>query len=144
MKTTTLQVFQPLLESVADAIVVVNEVGEIVLINSATENLFGYSREDLLGYSIERLLPGHFQERHLEYRKAYFGDSGVRPVGAGLELRTRSKDGREFQVEISLSLLETDDGTYAAAAIHDISEVLREEKQYRLLFDANPRAHVGR
>ena len=138
MRTRTLEVFQPLLESVADAIVIVNEAGEIVLINSATENLFGYSREDLLGYSIERLLPGHFQERHLEYRKAYFGGSGVRPVGAGLELRTLSKDGREFQVEISLSLLETADGTYAAAAIRDISEVLREEKQYRLLFDANP------
>ena len=138
MKTTTLQAFQALLESVADAIVIVNEVGEIVLINSATENLFGYSREDLVGDSIERLLPGHFQERHLEYRKAYFGDSGVRPVGAGLELRTLSKDGREFQVEISLSLLETDDGTYAGAAIRDISEVLGEERQYRLLFDANP------
>jgi two-component system cell cycle sensor histidine kinase/response regulator CckA len=138
VKKKTLQVFQPLLDSVADAIVVVNEVGAIVLINSATEKLFGYSREDLLGHSIDRLLPGHFQERHLEYRKAYFADSGVRPVGAGLELRTLSKDGREFQVEISLSLLETDDGTYAAAAIRDISEVLREEKQYRLLFDANP------
>jgi PAS domain S-box-containing protein len=139
VKTTTLQAFQALFESVADAIVIVNEVGEIVLINSATENLFGYSREDLLGHSIERLLPNHFQERHLEYRQAYFGDSGVRPVGAGLELRARRKDGSEFQVKISLSLLETDDGSYGAAAIRDISVVPRvSENLYRLLFDANP------
>ncbi len=139
MKTTTLQAFQALFESVADAIVIVNEVGEIVLINSATENLFGYSREDLLGHSIERLLPDHFQEKHLEYRQAYFGDSGVRLVGAGLELRARRKDGSEFQVKISLSLLETDDGSYGAAAIRDISVVRRvSENLYRLLFDANP------
>jgi len=91
--------------------VIVNEVGEIVLINSATEKLFGYSREELLGHSIERLLPGHFQERHLEYRQAFFGDSGVRPAGAGLELCALRKDGREFPVEVSLSPLETEGGT---------------------------------
>ena len=139
MKGTTLQPFRALLESVAEAIVIVNEVGEIVLINSATENLFGYSREDLIGHSIERLLPGHFQERHLEYRQAYFGDSGVRPVGAALELCALRKDGREFQVEIRLRLLETDDGTYATVAIREFGEDQRvSEKQYRLLFEANP------
>jgi PAS domain S-box-containing protein len=139
VKTAALQPFLALLESVADAIVIVNEVGEIVLINSATENLFGYSREDLLGHSIERLLPRHFQERHLEYRQAYFGNSAVRPLGAWLELCVLNKDGHEFQVEVSLNLLKTDDGTYGTAAIRDISEVPQvSEKQYRLLFDANP------
>jgi two-component system cell cycle sensor histidine kinase/response regulator CckA len=139
VKGTTLQPFRALLESVAEAIVIVSEVGEIVLINSATEKLFGYSREDLLGHSIERLLPGHFQERHLEYRQAYFGDSRVRPVRTGLELRALHKDGREFQVEIRLRLLETDDGTYATVAIREFGEDQRvSEKQYRLLFEANP------
>jgi PAS domain S-box-containing protein len=139
VKTITLQSLRALLESVAEAMVIASEAGEIVLINSATEKLFGYSREELLGHSIKRLIPAGFQERHLEQRQVCFGVSRVRPVGAGFELCALRKDGRELPVEISLTPLETEDGTYIAAAIRNIGDVLDEsEKQYRLLFEANP------
>ena len=107
--------------------VIVNQAGEIVLINSQTEKLFGYDREDLLGHSVERLIPARFQDRHLDHRAAYFSDPRVRPLGVGPELYAIRKDGQEFPVEISLSPLETEEGTYVTAAIRDISERKRVE-----------------
>jgi PAS domain S-box-containing protein len=81
----------------------VSQAGEILLINSQAENLFGYDREDLLGHSVERLIPDPFQVRHLDHRAAYLSDPRARPMGAGLELYAVRKDGQEFPVEISLS-----------------------------------------
>jgi len=95
--------------------VIVNEAGKIVLINSRTEKLFGYDREELLGHSVERLIPARFQDRHLNHRAAYFSDPRVRKLGVGPELYAVRKDGQEIPVEISLSPLETEEGTLAAA-----------------------------
>jgi two-component system cell cycle sensor histidine kinase/response regulator CckA len=133
VKTKILQPFRELLESAPDAIVIVNEAGEIVLINSQTEKLFGYDREDLLGHSVERLIPARFQDRHPDDRTAYFNDPRVRPLGAGLELYAIRKDGQEFPVEISLTPLETEEGTYVTAAIRDIGERKRVEGQIHKL-----------
>ena len=104
MKTKILP-FRELLESTPDAMVIVNEAEEIVLINSQTEKLFGYDREDLLGYPVERLIPARSQDRHLDRRAAYFSDPRVRPLGVGPEFYAIRKDGQEFPVEISLSPL---------------------------------------
>src|SRR4029077_9264682 len=101
--------------------VIVNEAGKIVFINSRTEKLFGYRREDLLGHSVERLIPARFQDRHLDHRAAYFNDPHVRPLKADLELYAIGKDGQEFPVEVSLTPLETEEGVYVTAAIRDIS-----------------------
>jgi two-component system, cell cycle sensor histidine kinase and response regulator CckA len=109
--------------------VIINEGGEIVLINSHTEQLFGYGREDLLGHSVERLIPARFQDRHLDHRTAYFNDPHVRPLKAGLELYAIRKDGQEFPVEVSLTPLKTEEGVYVTAAIRDISERKRVEGQ---------------
>jgi PAS domain S-box-containing protein len=113
--------------------VIVNGAGEIVLINSQTERLFGYDREDLLGHSVERLIPARFQDRHLDHRAAYLSDPHVRPMGAGLELYAIRKDGQEFPVEISLSPLKTAEGVLVTAAIRDISERKRIEDQIHKL-----------
>ena len=125
------QRFRGLLEAAPDAVVVVREGGTIVLANQATEELFGYARDELLGESVTQLLPTRFQGGHAAHLERYFRDPSPRRLGAGLELAGRRKDGTEFPVDISLGAFETEEGVLAAAFVRDMTDHVKAAAAHR-------------
>jgi PAS domain S-box-containing protein len=125
--------FRGLLESAPDPIVIVDRDGHIILVNTQTEKVFGYGREDLLGRPIEILIPERFHRGHLSHRGSYSADPHTRPMGIGLDLSARRRNGSEFPVEISLSPMKTESGVIVTAIIRDISEWKRVGEELRKL-----------
>ncbi len=120
--------YRELLDSVPDAIVVVNGIGRVVLINRQAETMFGHRQRDLVGEALNLLLPERFRATHGQHRERYMARPHTRPMGPGLELYGLRKNGEEFPVEISLSPLRTDVGLFGMSAIRDISERRRVER----------------
>ncbi|MCZ6514814.1 MAG: PAS domain S-box protein, partial [Acidobacteria bacterium] len=125
------QRFRVLLESAADAILGVTPEGRIGLVNVRAEKMFGYSREELLGQSVEMLVPEPLREAYGIHREKYISAPHTRPMGAGLDLMARRKDGSEFPVEISLSPAEMDEGFLVTTIVRDVSERKKAEQALR-------------
>jgi formate hydrogenlyase transcriptional activator len=114
-----------------DAVIVTDRGGRILQANDQAERLFGYAREELIGQPIEILIPERFQSAHPVHRAKYTAEPHTRPMGAGLELYGRRKDGAEFPVDIMLSSVETSDGPVVLSVIRDITVRRRAEEALR-------------
>jgi len=114
--------FRLIVESAPNAIVMANHEGLMVLVNSQTERLFGYTRDELIGQSVEILVPESVRSVHPNYRASFFADPKTRAMGAGRDLYGVHKNGREIPVEIGLNPLVTEEGSFVIASIIDITE----------------------
>jgi PAS domain S-box-containing protein len=141
--------YRGLLEAAPDAMVVVNQAGEIVLLNVRAEKEFGYSRDELIGQKVKNLIPEGFAERLISDGTRSAAEALAQQIGTGIELIGRRKDGTQFPIELMLSPLESAEGTLVTAAIRDISvrrdaeiHLARMEGRYRGLLEAAPDAMV--
>ena len=112
--------------------VIVDQGGRILLVNSQTEKTFGYTREEMLNQPVEILIPESLRLKHPQHRDVYYSAPHPRPMGTGLDLLGRRKDGTTFPVEISLSPLDEPEGILVTAAIRDVTERRRGEEALRL------------
>ncbi len=120
-----------LLETLPDAIVAVDRAGTIVQVNSQTQELFGYDRDELIGQKVEMLVPENYRREHHHHRENFAQTPKTRRMGAGLDLYGRRRNGSEFPVEISLSPVSTEHGIFVLSAIRDISDRKKIEEALR-------------
>jgi len=125
--------FRTALDSAAAAMIIVNEDGVIVLVNTETERLFGYSHDELIGKKVEILVPERIRPEHPSLRNNFFASPQKRKLGQGRDLTGVSKEGREMPVEIGLSPVETEDGLFVLGTIVDLTERKRLEDELRSL-----------
>ena len=144
------KMFQLVVESAPNAIVMVNQDSRIVLVNSRTEKYFGYRRDELLGKSIEMLIPERLRDRHPDYVKSFGAERRARAMGLGRNLYGLRKDGSEFPVEVGLSPVETDQELLILSAIVDISARVRSDRELQRMrtylkniIDSMPSVLVG-
>jgi len=123
--------FRGILESAPDAMVIADGQGRIVLVNAETERLFGYGREELVGQLVDVLVPDRFRGKHPQHREGYTAHPRTRSMGEGRDLWGLRKDNTEFPVEISLSPIETTEGTLISSAIRDVTASKKAEKALR-------------
>jgi PAS domain S-box-containing protein len=141
--------YRGLLEAAPDAMVVVNQGGEIVLLNVQAEKQFGYRRDELVGQQVRNIIPEGFAERLIADETRTAAEALAQQIGTGIELSGRRKDGSEFPIEIMLSPLQSAEGILVTAAIRDISvrkdadrHLAQMEGRYRGLLEAAPDAMV--
>jgi two-component system cell cycle sensor histidine kinase/response regulator CckA len=120
-----------ILEAIPDAVAAVNQQGVIIQVNSQTEALFGYTRDELIGQKVEILIPDRQRPQHHLHREHFHRQPQIRRMGSGLDLYGRRREGSEFPVEISLSPVATADGTMVLSVIRDISDRRRVADELR-------------
>ena len=114
--------FRRLLELAPDAIVIVDPDGRMTLVNSQAQRLFGYAEQEMLGQPVELLVPDRVRVGHVAHRARYMAEPRTRPMGSGLALAGRRKDGTEFPVEISLAPMDSEDGMLVISVIRDVTD----------------------
>jgi PAS domain S-box-containing protein len=134
--------FRRVVETAPNAIVMINSVGLIEMVNAQAEQIFGYDRTEMLGHHVEMLVPERFRAGHPALRRSFLADPHSRPMGAGRDLYGLRKDGSEFPIEIGLNPIATEEGTMVLSAIVDISERKRLEERFRRVVEAAPSAMV--
>src|ERR1017187_3865631 len=141
--------YRGLMEAAPDGMVVVNQDGEIVLLNVQAEKQFGYRRDELVGQKVKNIIPEGFAERLIADGTRSAAEALAQQIGTGIELTGRRRDGSEFPIEIMLSPLESAEGILVTAAIRDITVRRNAEKhlaqmegRYRGLLEAAPDAMV--
>jgi PAS domain S-box-containing protein len=123
--------FRDLVDSAPDGVIVCDQQGRIALVNAEAERIFGYTRDELVGQTIDTLVPDRTRGQHGQYVAGYTGAPRLRPMGIGMELSGRRKDGSEVPVEISLSPVQTAQGLLVTAGIRDVTERRRLERENR-------------
>jgi PAS domain S-box-containing protein len=132
------------LESAPDAMIIINDSGTILFANRQVSALFGYDNAEIIGQPVEVLLPERFRVRHVTHRAQYTSAVRMRPMGAGLDLFALRRDGSEFPVEISLSPIKSEGTIIVAAAIRDVTDRMRVEREIREAHAAADRANRGK
>jgi PAS domain S-box-containing protein len=125
------ELLSSVLEAAPDAMIIIDQSGTILFANRQVTALFGYEAHEVIAQPIEMLLPERYRGRHVAHRRGYVGAVRVRPMGAGLDLFARRRDGTEFPVEISLSPIQGPEGMIVAAAIRDVTDRARVERELR-------------
>lgn len=133
--------FRNLLESAPDAMIIVDELGQMVLVNGQAQNMFGYERGEMVGQPVDLLLPATLRDMHVAHRQSYAADPSLRPMAEGRDLVGRRKDGSKFQVEISLSPVETHGGRFVSSVIRDVTVRRQMEKDIKAAQEAAERAN---
>jgi len=128
MKSLTPELARSALDAAPDAMIIIDSSGATRFANRQVSSLFGYTYDEIVGHPVEMLIPERFRARHVGHRE-HDRSVRLRPMGAGLELYGRRKDGTEFPVEISLSPIEHEQGALVAAAIRDITDRKRAEAE---------------
>jgi PAS domain S-box-containing protein len=127
------QQFRLAIEAAPTGMIMVDDRGRIVLVNSHAERLFGYAREEVIGQPIERLFPERFRSRP-EFLESFFGEARSSPMGAGRDLFGLCKDGTEIPIELGLNPIRTREGEFVLSSVADITERKRaEEERNRLM-----------
>ncbi|MGA2839989.1 MAG: PAS domain S-box protein [Steroidobacteraceae bacterium] len=129
MRSTPPDLARAALDAAPDAMLIIDASGIIRFANQQVSALFGYAHDEIIGQSIEKLMPERFRARHVGHREHYVSTVRVRPMGAGLDLFGRRRNGTEFPVEISLSPIEDVGRTLVAAAIRDVTDRKRVEAE---------------